>query len=288
MAGTNDVLALLALLLFCSTASAGLLASISPNEPGQQATLLYPGETGLYKVDIFNDSTDAAKKVLVKVSASEGLKIIDAGVEKSVFAAEIASLGPGEKKSLLVSLRPAEADANKLFVYVDYGIGAYTNMSATYVNVRESPLAVSSGVSKALLGTGEEGSISLSMKNNGPEPLRNIKAELLAFEGIESKADPVFVAELAPGETYEAKAFAFRPDPEATGKKPLVMQISFEDSLGKHLLEKNLSIEIRGNQPIILLTAAIIILIAAVAIFSWFRGAKKQSKPEGEETKGKK
>jgi flagellar basal body-associated protein FliL len=58
------------------------------------------------------------------------------------------------------------------------------------------------------------------------------------------------------------------------------LQITFEDSLGKHVLEKNLPIEIQGNQPIIILIAAIIILLVAVAIFSRFRGTKKQPKSE--------
>lgn len=281
----------IALLLLCSVASAVLLVSISPKEPETQNLLLYQDETGDYRVDVFNDSKNAVNDVLIKVSASEGLKIIDAGFEKASLATEIESLGAGEKISLIVTLKPIELSTNKLFVYVDYGTGEYTNMSATYISVEDNLLVITSSISKASLDMGEEGLVYLSMRNNGSGPVRNINAELIAFEGIESRSAPVFVAELAPGEGYEAKAFAFRPDPEVTGKKPLVLQVTFEDSLGRHVIEKDFSVEIQSRQTILLLIGAIIILLVVVAILSRRRGTKIQSKlekPIVEEIEGKK
>jgi hypothetical protein len=281
VAGANKAIVFLALLLLCSAASASLLVSVSPKEPGLQALVLYPEEIGEYRVDIFNNSAAESGPVMLKVSTSEGLKIMDAGTEKTVFATELEPLGPEGKTSFLVALKPTELSTNRLFVYVDYGTGEYTNMSATYVGVRENPLVITSSISKASLDMGEEGSVSFSMKNTGTEPVRNITAKLLSFEGVESRAAPVFVAVLAPGEGYEAKEFAFSPDPETSGKKAIIMQVSFEDPLGKHVLEKNFSVEIQSKQAMIFLIAAIIILLVAVAIISKVR-EKKPVKPAAE------
>jgi hypothetical protein len=95
---------------------------------------------------------------------------------------------------------------------------------------------------------------------------------------------------LAPGEGYEAKEFVFRADPAATGEKPLVMQVSFEDSVGKHVIEKNFSVDIQSKQTVLYLIVAIIILLVLVAIVSRRRESKpvrKLEKPLVQEIEGK-
>jgi uncharacterized membrane protein len=155
----------------------------------------------------------------------------------------------------------------------------------------ETPLQINARLSKTALDMGEEASVSLSLKNNGPEQLRNIRVELIVFDGLESMNGVVELASLAPGEGYEAKEFLFRADPASTGKKQLVMQVSFEDSLGRHVIEKNFFVEIQSRQEIIYLIIVVIILLIVVAVLSRKKAsgpAAKLEKPVVEEIEGEK
>jgi len=282
MTGKNCILLAFALILLFSTANASLLVNVSPKEPGVPALSLYLDETGQYEIEVFNESELSVSNVLLKISTGEGLKLLDKGSEKTIFATTIESIGPYEKESLLVTLKPTELSANKLFVYVDYGIDEYTNLSATYVLVEENPLQINTSLSKTALDTGGEGSVSLSLKNTGTQPIQNIIAELIVFDGLETNAGVVNVSSLAPGEGYEAKEFLFVADPEVTGKVPLLMQVTFENSKGTHVIEKYFAVEIQSRQTILYLIAGIIILLIAVAIISRMRdsgSAKKLEKP---------
>ena len=280
MIGKNSVLLAFALILLCSSVNADLLATVSPKDPGFETLSLYLDETGEYELTIFNDGTEPAGKVVVKVSSVEGLQIIDLGAGKNVLGMNIEEILPGEKKTVLLKLKPVEQSAKKLFLYVDYGIRDYTHLVATYLEVRESPLEISTVLSKTALDMGEEASIKLSMKNHGTSPVRNIKAELIAFQGIESMNGTVSLDSLAPGEGYDAKEFVFRADPAASGKRQLAMQISFEDDLGKHILERNFSVEIQSKQEIMYIIAAIIVLLVVVALLSRKREHKDVKKLE--------
>ncbi len=280
--GKNCILLAFALILLFSTANASLLANISPKEPGIPALSLYIDETGQYEIEVFNDSEIPVSNIMLKISVGESLKLIDHGLEKTMFATTIELIEPHEKESLLVTLKPTEFSTNNLFVYVDYGIGEYTNLSATYVLVEENPLEINASLSKTALDTGGEGSVSLSLKNAGTEPIQNIKAELIVFKGLETNAGVVTVTSLDPGEGYKAKEFLFVANPEVSGKIPLLMQVVFEDSKGTHVIEKYFAVEIQNRQTILYLIGGIIILLIAVAVISRMRdsgSSKKLEKP---------
>lgn len=276
--GKNFLLLAFALILLLSTANASLLVNVSPIEPGIPALSLYLDETGQYVIEVFNESTDPVSNVMLKISTGEGLKIIDKGSEKTTFSTIIELIEPYEKESLIIMLKPTELSTNNLFVYVDYGIGEYTNLSATYVLVEESPLQINASLSKTALDTGGEGEVSLSLKNIGTEPIQNIKAELIVFNGLETNSDIVVVSSLAPGEGYDAKEFLFVANPEVTGKVPLLMQVVFEDSKGTHVIEKYFTVEIQSRETILYLIAGIIILLVAVAIISRLRDSDSSKK----------
>ena len=288
MIGKNCILLAFALILLLSTANASLLVNVSPKEPGISALSLYLDETGQYEIEVFNESEISAINVMLKISTGEGLKLIDKGSEKTILTTAIELIEPYEKETLLVTLKPTELSTNNLFVYVDYGIDKYTNLSATYVLVEESPLQIYTSLSKTALDTGGEGAVSLSLKNTGTEPIQNIKAELIVFEGLETNAGIITVSSLAPGEGYESKEFLFIADPEVTGKVPLIMQVVFEDSKGTHIIEKYFAVEIQSRETILYLIVGIIILLVAVALISRMRdsgSSKKLEKPIESEKK---
>ena len=276
--GKNFLLLAFALILLISTANASLLVNVSPKEPGIPALSLYLDETGQYVVEVFNESNDPVSNVMLKISTGEGLKILDKGSEKTIFSTIIELIEPYEKESLIITLKPTELSTNNLFVYVDYGLNEYTNLSATYVLVEESPLQINTSLSKTALDTGGEGEVSLSLKNIGTEPIQNIKAELIVFNGLETNSDIVVVSSLASGEGYEAKEFLFVADPGVTGKVPLLMQVVFEDSKGTHVIEKYFAVEIQSRETILYLIAGIIILLVAVAIISRMRDSGSSKK----------
>ncbi len=286
--GKNFILLAFALILLLSTTNASLLVNVSPKEPGISALSLYLDETGQYEIEVFNESELPVSNVILKISTGDGLKLLDKGSEKTILTTAIELIEPYEKETLLVTLKPTELSTNNLFVYVDYGIDKYTNLSATYVLVEESPLQIYTSLSKTALDTGGEGAVSLSLKNTGTEPIQNIKAELIVFEGLETNAGIITVSSLAPGEGYESKEFLFIADPEVTGKVPLIMQVVFEDSKGTHIIEKYFAVEIQSRETILYLIVGIIILLVAVALISRMRdsgSSKKLEKPIESEKK---
>ncbi len=290
MNGRNSVL-LFSLLLLCSSASASLLVDVSPKDPGVQVLSLYLDESGDYEVTIFNQGPYEAKGVVVKVSTDSGLKLVEAGVEKSVLPFSFDSIKPDEKEIILLKVKPTEPSTKNLSLFVEYGLGDYPHLSATYLTVEESPLQIDASLSKTALDVGDEGSVKLSLRNNSNAAISNIRAELLVFSGLESMDGVVELASLAPGEGYEAKEFLFRADPSVTGEKPLVMQVSFEDASGKHVIEKSFSVDIQSKQTVIYLIVAIIILLVLVAIVSRKREPKpvrELEKPLVQEIEGKK
>lgn len=269
------VLFLSLLAVLSSAASAQVLVDISPKGQAAGVLTLYLDESADYDITVLNTGTEPVEGILLKATASDGLKIIDSGIEKTVFSAKVEELGPGEKEIVLLTVKPVELSAERLFLYVDYGIASYTHLVATFVSVSESPLQVNSNLSKIALDAGEEASLKLSLKNNGPEPLTGIKAELLTFQGLESLDGAVELAYLAPGEAYEAREMVFRADPTAAGKIPLALLVSFDNSLGKHVIEKSFFVEIQSRETVLYLIAGIIVLLVFVALVS----RKRESKP---------
>lgn len=268
MTGKNSLLLFFFVLILCSSASASLLVHIAPKDPNFETLSLYPYESGEYTITVLNNGPETVENVMLKISAADGLKIIDSGFEKSAVSRTINSLDSGAKESLLLKLKPIELSSKNLSLYIDYGVGKYTHLSATFVEIKESPLHIDASLSKTALDMGEEASISLSLKNNGAEEIKNINAELIVFQGLESKNGTVSLDALAAGEGFEAKEFKFRADPSATGERAMVLQVSFEDSFGKHVIEKGFSVEIQSKQTILYLMVGVIVLLIAVAFLS--------------------
>ncbi len=295
MSGKSDLvlmkigLVLLLLALFCSMVSAEIFVSVSPKQPGIETLQLYLDESAEYEITVFNSGTEPVMGIVLKVEPSDGLKILDKGLEKNVLPLEVEFLEPNQQETLLVRVKPVELSAKQLVLYVGYGIRAYTHGDVTFLSVAETPLQINASLSKTALDVGEEAFLKLSLKNNGSEPVTKIKAELLAFQGIESMDGAVELASLAPGEGYEAKEMVFRADPSTSGKMPLVLLVSFEDSLGKHVLEKNFFVEIQRREIIIYLMAGIVVLLVVVVLLSRKGDSahvKKLEKPMVQEIEG--
>jgi len=291
MNGKKSILLALVFLLLCSSANAGLLVSVFPKNPAMQTLSLYLDEASEYEITVYNNSGAAVENIVLKVTAADGLKIIEGGQEKTFFSKTIESISANEKHSFLLKVKPSALSTKSLFLYIDYGIDNYTHLTATYLTVLDSPLQIDASLSKTALDVGDEGSLKLSFKNADNSPITNIYAELIVPDGLESMDGTVSLPLLSPGEGYEAKEFVFKADPTARGVKPLTMLISFEDSLGKHVIEKSFSVEIQSKQTIMYLIVGIIILLVFVAILSRKGPAKpiqKLETPIVKELEGKK
>ncbi len=282
---------LILLLFFCANAPAALLVDVSPKDPSRQTLSLYQNESADYKVTVYNNSPEEVRNILIKANTAPGLMIVENGVEKDLVTTVVESIQPNSSETVLVTLRPIELTTKKMFLYVEYGLSEYTHLNATYLMVLESPLAINTSLSSTALDLQDRGKVKLSFKNRGFEPVRNIKADLIALKGLEALNGSVELAQLQPGEGYEAKEFVFRPELTASGKQTLVMQVSFEDSLGKHVVEKSLQVEIQSRQTILYAIIVIIVLLVVVAFFSRKKepdSVKNLEKPIVEEIDGKK
>ncbi|MCX6799264.1 MAG: NEW3 domain-containing protein [Candidatus Diapherotrites archaeon] len=267
-------------LFFCSLAHAQLLVGISPKDQGKQALGLYPEEMGELELTFVNDGALPLGNINIKCSASESLVLVEEGLEKTIVFKKIDSLAVNEKKILFLSVKPTQYNAKNQVVYVDYGLQEYTNIAAGLVKVFQSPLLFDAKLSAASMEPGSEGTVSLSIKNNGKAELLNIKAELAAPKSIEVRTEPVLISSLGPGEGKKDIVFRFSPKEAQSGSQQLALRLSFEDSNGSHALEKNFPIDVKRKPWELYFIVGVVIVFVGFAVYVRMKPKEQKKAPE--------
>ncbi len=292
MSGKNRV-ALLALLLalFVSSAFASQISvSVFPKNRVLEVLRLYPDETGELEVVVTNNSAETVENLNLRFSVREtSLSLFRDSLAVDTLAESIPLLSPGETKLIFVMVKPKEFSQEQQPFSVNYGIETFTHGAFTLVEITESPLEVQGRLAKSALDIGEGSKLVLQLKNKGDFPINNISAEIIVPNGLIAKSPPLAIGILSPGESIVDKDFLFDVDPIVSGKKRIVLLTSFEDSAGKHVLERDYFVDVQDRSAVIyFLVAAIIVLIVAALYIKRkpSRDEKQLAEPELKELSG--
>ncbi|MCD6478612.1 MAG: hypothetical protein J7L44_01865 [Candidatus Diapherotrites archaeon] len=268
---------LIALILILGNAHSMLVVEMTPKNTSDALLKLYTDEVGEYEIKVINVSEEPIENVIIKVVASGNLAIIKGLEERSMDVMELSPMQPFEKKTIGVKVKPVakpreEGGMNIITVY--YGQEKYTHFMGTYVEVIEGPLNVKAELKKYAMSSGEENRIDAELKNtSASEQIRNLRIFLSMPEKFDSKELSYDVAYLNPADSLK-KSFFFSPDPSIKGTQHLALIVEFEDSRGKHIIEKNFKIEIQNKA---ISSALILALITGLVVIYLFmrKGEKK-------------
>ena len=291
MIGRSKLLLLFFLItLTISVNASSLGVSIVPKNKAVEILQLYPNEVGELEIAVTNNGSEALENINIKVSMEGITKIVKEGFATNVLNEAIESLQPNETKYVFVSVKPTELSKEKQFVYVNYGFETFTHFAATYVEIAESPLEVQARLNKSALDIAEKSKLVLKIKNRSNGPVGNIKAEMVFPQDVTAKSPALQVDLLSPGESISDKEFLFEVDPAVTGEKKIVLLVSFEDSFGKHIIERDFLIDVQDRRTVLYLIIIAIIALIVVALYLKQRPShenKPLEAPEVTELEGK-
>jgi len=287
MTGRNSALLLLCLLLFCPFAHAQLLVGISPKGGAGRAMQLYPDEIWGLELYAYNAGAVDLNNIAFKATAGDAIRIIDGGAEKNAALLRLPSLKAGEKQIIPITVKAVQYSQKNQLLFVNYGLLEFTNSAAALVKILESPLQIESKLNSASLDAKGEGSVLLSLKNTGQAELRNVSAALAVPPGIDAVGQPLLLGSLGAGQGTGNLGLKFKPAPDAEGGKTITLRVSFEDALGKHIIERGFPVEIQNRQWLAYLVVIALVALA-VAALSLRKPAKKDGAGEAKNPAEKK
>lgn len=292
MSGKNRVVFLaLFFALFVSSAFASQISvSVSPKNKTLEVLGLYPDETGELEIVVTNNSAESVENLNLRFSVKEtSLSLLKDSFAVDTINESIPLLGSGETKIIFVMIKPKEFSQEQQPFSVSYGAETFTHGAFTLVEITESPLEVQGRLAKSALDVGEGGKLVLQLKNKGGSPINNISAEIIVPSGLLAKSPPLAIGILSPGESIVDKEFLFDVDPIVSGKKRIVLLASFEDSTGKHVLERDYFVEVQNRSAVIYFLVAAIIILIVIALYikrKPSRDEKQLAEPELKELSG--
>ncbi len=265
------------LLLFC-LASAQLMVSLTPKDKGKETMQLYLDELADYELTVYNNRAQALYNLVLEVSSSEGVILFGQGKQSGNIIYRIESIGPGEKRTMFLTAKIVKPSEENLLLTVHYGVETFAHSITTYLNYRKSTLNIDAGLEKPVVCPGEKTAALLFIQNNSEQPVTNFRAELLLAGDLENLSQPLIVPSIRAGQSIEEKRFPFKPG-ITSGDYPIKLLISFEDSNGKHVIEKRFPFRIRRTEEEAILYVVILIIAILIAI-ALLGGRKKQDKRE--------
>ncbi|MCD6247339.1 MAG: hypothetical protein J7J87_02820 [Candidatus Diapherotrites archaeon] len=267
----------LCLLLLGLSVNAYLTAEIVPKNTNAKVLELYPDEIGEYEIKVTNTSAETIELVNIKVDVSDSLALIR-GLETRGYETEaLRAILPNEERSMSIIIKPLnklrkKEEKNLITVY--YGTDRYTHFTGTYVEVIESPLEVKAYLKKPTMNKGEENYVEVEIKNKSGEQIKGVEISLLTPTNFDVKEKDYNIVYLNPGDSFK-KSFYFSPAPTVVGTQYVALRIEFEDARGKHILEKNFTVEIQDKA-----IGASILLAIIIALILVYLMTKKQKKAQ--------
>ena len=285
MTGKKNRLAmlLLAIAFIVSCVSAQQLSvSVNPKNPGLEVLELYPDEMGELEIRVINSGAETAKKITIIASVDNtSLVIMKGAAQYTVLGETIEFLEPGQVKSIFIMVKPKEFSKEGQPVVVNYGGETITHTIATYISIAESPLDVQARLAKSALDKAEGSKVVVTMRNNSKLPISNVSAELVLPSGLESKSPKVELDLLSSGESLVDREFEFETSPIVLGRQRLVLFVSFEDSKGRHILERDLFVDVQDRGLVLQFIIVAIIALVIIALYLK-RNPSREEKPLGQ------
>ncbi|MDD5148795.1 MAG: hypothetical protein PHH08_05010 [Candidatus ainarchaeum sp.] len=267
---------LLMLVFVFSVADAQILAGLSPK--GKQGGILdlYPEETGYLTLSLFN-SGSVAQKVTLTIKTDDSTAFIESGNIQQAVARQVV-VEPGKKSDtelLVIALRSTDKAQSITAVFGDNN----SQFASTSIRVLPTLVLVETGLPETKRNFGN---IRVKATNTGSEAIHGLKIDFITMRGLDSKEPSFQLGTLLPKEKIE-KEFSFYVDPGKFDKKTIIIQTSFSDSNGFHILEK----QVKFSPPygIGALETIAIAIIGIVAIILAVNYLRKEKKPAEEKKK---
>lgn len=267
------ILVLLILVAFSLNVFAQTAVIISPLE-GEGTLTLYPLEVREYKMIIVNISQSTLGNVEVRLTVPEELALVVNGEDKTTRFYSFISLDPNQQEEKIFQVKALKQASYPLEIKAEFGGENFTNSSSTGVIVQQSGFSFNSRLSRTSLEPGQGGSVIFDITNNSGLKITNIKAELLSTDQLTIETSPFELDFLESGQSVSNTEFFFTLG-TGTGQKTLVLRVFFEDSKGKHLLEKSFPLDVQNRD---IYVALLVIAVLILVIISLYMRRKKTPK----------
>lgn len=277
----NKFLFLLVFVLVFHCTNSLVSVHLKPLE-GEEIQKLYQHEIGTFITRVKNEGEQVLPKISLRWDVDPDLVIVE-GLRTSRYrVTTVENLVPGEERLIELKIKPVIVkqglEGTNKVVSVSYGVESYDYYSGTYVKVIKSPLKIDASLSNKIIKPGGASEVKLSLKNVSQKEIKINSARLvLPLYFFAKPGSELGETVLAPEQEIVNKNLRFSAEPSFIGTGKLVLRIEFEDELGKHVIDKDFSIESRGvDYGLFALIGIIIVLIIAV-IYSKKKQVKKQS-----------
>src|SRR3989338_3494202 len=248
------------ILLLSSLAGAQILLGISPKDKTKTILVLYPEETGALELSVLNAGPEA-RQITMKITASgDSIAFLENGnmqkeIARQFFlpqnAMQIIELQAiALKESPEIQAVAAELDSN------------YGSLSGSFIKIVPSPLKIQTGTAAIDRGFG---SIRIKAENDSNQTIQNLKIELIPFAGTEAETGALETGALQPKQGIE-KEFRFFINMNLEEQKTILLQASFYDANGFHIMQRKIGVQ--GAQFFEIIAFALVLLIIALALFA--------------------
>src|SRR3989344_7470930 len=249
-------------IFFFSFVQAEIAVTISPQN-GEETASMYQDEAMLFNLNVINLNPEPVQNLVIELSVDKELALLEENglSESSSKNYRIEFLAPGEGASQPFLLK-ALAKTQNAKIYANYGVNVFTNLSASFVQIVDSPIQLNASLEKKELDLGEKNSIIASIENSSSNAFSNLELSLIADETIFSEEKSFHFASISSKQKI-SQEFSFYPKETIQGEKRLVVQLKFEDEKSnERVLQKNLSVNIQNKKlNLALIIAAIIFLL---------------------------
>ncbi len=265
MFGKNYSVLIALILLFSGIVHADVLVSISQKDSIGEA-VFYPEEVETFNIAVFNAGQDEQRPLTLKVSVDSDFSILDSDKEKREKYFTIKSISAGERKNFDIIIKAKKASKNSKTVSVFYGFNSEKLENSVSINVYalDNKVDISVSLKNFIVDIGKEGSVLFSMKNNSNQDLNSISIELYSFQRVDVSTPKLYIQSLNAGDELKEKEFVFSPDPVVSGNIPVILKVSYADSNGFHVIEKQLNVIVESAKffnSIVLVIILILIII---------------------------
>ncbi len=262
---TKKIAILLFLLFFSYFSYAQLAMNVEPVE-GEGVISMYPFELKEFRLTLVNVSDSEIENVQVLISVPAELSIVVDGADKTEKLISFVSMQANEKKETIFKIKALQNATKALPIRADFGFNEITNSLSAFVKVEKSPVSFDARLNKTSLGPNQDGVVFLDLKNNSLNKITDIHAELLSGDSILINSPAFELASLEAGQRISETEFNFQIGSN-TGDQLIVLRLIFDDSKGKHILERAFSLDVQNRDIYVALLVGVIVVLVMISLY---------------------
>ncbi|MDO8628053.1 MAG: hypothetical protein Q7K42_06305 [Candidatus Diapherotrites archaeon] len=254
------------IIFFFSFAQAEVAVTISSTQ-GEEITSMLQDEVLAFNVDAVNLSNSSVQNLSIELSVDKELALVDlSGNETRTKVFNIALLSPGEGARQTIFVK-ALSKTDNAKIYANFGANIFTNLSATFVQVKDSPLLFNVVLEKKEIDLAEQTKILSTIENVSTNSFSNLELSLIADETIFADEKNFAFQMIAPSQKI-SQDFVFYPKETIQGEKQLLVQLKFDDETGKQrILQKSLILNIQNTKLSLAMIIALLIFLLVLAFW---------------------